>query len=170
MSEPCRTPQGRQGRKGFRRLPRGRPSHGAGSRSKARTRWPSAKRLRAKAVPIRPSPTMPMLRHDDGADREASGNCSVGSASAEGKRTAFESEGGIATLLCLIVTRRRASDGPLPSEWPSREMIVARWGRSLRDYLAAMQAFLRSVDLGSFSKAAAERGLKVSTVLRPTVS
>jgi DNA-binding transcriptional LysR family regulator len=45
-------------------------------------------------------------------------------------------------------------------------MIVARWGRSLRDYLAAMQAFLRSVDLGSFSKAAAERGLKVSTVSR----
>jgi DNA-binding transcriptional LysR family regulator len=39
-------------------------------------------------------------------------------------------------------------------------------GRSLRDYLAAMQAFLRSVDLGSFSKAAAERGLKVSTVSR----
>jgi DNA-binding transcriptional LysR family regulator len=34
------------------------------------------------------------------------------------------------------------------------------------DYLAAMQAFVRSVDLGSFSKAAAETGLKVSTVSR----
>jgi DNA-binding transcriptional LysR family regulator len=34
------------------------------------------------------------------------------------------------------------------------------------DYLAAMQAFVRSVDLGSFSKAAAESGLKVSTVSR----
>jgi DNA-binding transcriptional LysR family regulator len=34
------------------------------------------------------------------------------------------------------------------------------------DYLAAMQAFVRSVDLGSFSKAAAEGGLKVSTVSR----
>ena len=34
------------------------------------------------------------------------------------------------------------------------------------DYLAAMQAFVRSVDLGSFSKAAAEAGLKVSTVSR----
>jgi DNA-binding transcriptional LysR family regulator len=34
------------------------------------------------------------------------------------------------------------------------------------DYLAAMQAFVRSVDLGSFSKTAAEGGLKVSTVSR----
>jgi DNA-binding transcriptional LysR family regulator len=34
------------------------------------------------------------------------------------------------------------------------------------DYLAAMQAFVRSVDLGSFSKAAAEGRLKVSTVSR----
>ena len=34
------------------------------------------------------------------------------------------------------------------------------------DYLAAMQAFVRSVDLGSFSKAAAGGGLKVSTVSR----
>jgi DNA-binding transcriptional LysR family regulator len=34
------------------------------------------------------------------------------------------------------------------------------------DYFAAMQAFVRSVDLGSFSKAAAESGLKVSTVSR----
>jgi DNA-binding transcriptional LysR family regulator len=34
------------------------------------------------------------------------------------------------------------------------------------DYLAAMRAFVRAVDLGSFSKAAAEAGLKVSTVSR----
>lgn len=34
------------------------------------------------------------------------------------------------------------------------------------DYLTAMSAFVRSVDLGSFSKAAAETGLKVSTVSR----
>jgi DNA-binding transcriptional LysR family regulator len=34
------------------------------------------------------------------------------------------------------------------------------------DYLAAISAFVRSVDLGSFSKAAAEAGVKVSTVSR----
>jgi len=34
------------------------------------------------------------------------------------------------------------------------------------DYLAAMRAFVRAVDLGSFSKAAAAEGLKVSTVSR----
>ncbi len=34
------------------------------------------------------------------------------------------------------------------------------------DYLAAMNAFVRSVDLGSFSKAAAEAEVKVSTVSR----
>jgi DNA-binding transcriptional LysR family regulator len=34
------------------------------------------------------------------------------------------------------------------------------------DYLAAMHAFVRSVDLGSFSRAAAEGGQKVSTVSR----
>lgn len=34
------------------------------------------------------------------------------------------------------------------------------------DYLAAMQAFVRSVELGSFSKAAAEADLKISTVSR----
>jgi DNA-binding transcriptional LysR family regulator len=34
------------------------------------------------------------------------------------------------------------------------------------DYFAAMRAFVRSVDLGSFSKAAAEEGVKVSTVSR----
>lgn len=34
------------------------------------------------------------------------------------------------------------------------------------DYLAAMKAFVRAVELGSFSKAAAEAGLKVSTVSR----
>ena len=34
------------------------------------------------------------------------------------------------------------------------------------DYFAAMQAFVRTVDLGSFSKAAAEAGVKVSTVSR----
>jgi DNA-binding transcriptional LysR family regulator len=34
------------------------------------------------------------------------------------------------------------------------------------DYLAAVQAFVRAVDLGSFSKAAAEQELKVSTVSR----
>ncbi|MDQ0392363.1 LysR family transcriptional regulator [Labrys monachus] len=34
------------------------------------------------------------------------------------------------------------------------------------DYLAAMRAFVRAVDLGSFSKAAIEEGVKVSTVSR----
>jgi DNA-binding transcriptional LysR family regulator len=34
------------------------------------------------------------------------------------------------------------------------------------DYLAAMQAFVRSVDLGSFSRAAVDAGMKVSTVSR----
>lgn len=34
------------------------------------------------------------------------------------------------------------------------------------DYLAAMRAFIRSVELGSFSKAADELGMKVSTVSR----
>jgi DNA-binding transcriptional LysR family regulator len=34
------------------------------------------------------------------------------------------------------------------------------------DYLAAMRAFVRAVDLGSFSKAAAEGALKISTVSR----
>ena len=34
------------------------------------------------------------------------------------------------------------------------------------DYLAAMRSFVRSVDLGSFSKAAEEAGVKVSTVSR----
>ena len=34
------------------------------------------------------------------------------------------------------------------------------------DYLAAIRAFVRSVDLGSFSRAAAEAGVKVSTVSR----
>lgn len=34
------------------------------------------------------------------------------------------------------------------------------------DYLAAMRAFVRAVDLGSFSKAAAEEQLKISTVSR----
>ena len=34
------------------------------------------------------------------------------------------------------------------------------------DYLAALRSFVRSVDLGSFSKAAAEAGIKVSTVSR----
>lgn len=34
------------------------------------------------------------------------------------------------------------------------------------DYLAAMRAFVRAVELGSFSKAAAEENLKVSTVSR----
>ena len=34
------------------------------------------------------------------------------------------------------------------------------------DYFAAMRAFVRTVDLGSFSKAAAEAGVKVSTVSR----
>ena len=34
------------------------------------------------------------------------------------------------------------------------------------DYLAGMRAFVRAVELGSFSKAAAEAGMKVSTVSR----
>jgi len=46
-------------------------------------------------------------------------------------------------------------------------MIVAQKGKApAMDYLAAMRAFVRSVDLGSFSRAAAEAGVKVSTVSR----
>ncbi len=37
---------------------------------------------------------------------------------------------------------------------------------ALLDYLAAMRSFIRSVDLGSFSRAAAEAGVKVSTISR----
>src|ERR1700761_4628448 len=51
---------------------------------------------------------------------------------------------------------------------------MARWANDFcqnginqtMDYLAAMGAFVRTVDLGSFSKAAAETGTKVSTVSR----
>jgi DNA-binding transcriptional LysR family regulator len=39
-------------------------------------------------------------------------------------------------------------------------------GLTLLDYLAAMRAFVRSVDLGSFSRAAAEAGVKTSTISR----
>jgi DNA-binding transcriptional LysR family regulator len=39
-------------------------------------------------------------------------------------------------------------------------------GEGAVDYLEAMTAFVRAVELGSFSKAAAEAGLKVSTVSR----
>jgi DNA-binding transcriptional LysR family regulator len=47
-------------------------------------------------------------------------------------------------------------------------MIFADWGRpgGVMDYLSAMRAFVRAVELGSFSKAAAECGAKVSTVSR----
>jgi DNA-binding transcriptional LysR family regulator len=38
--------------------------------------------------------------------------------------------------------------------------------KTVLDYLAAMRAFVRSVDLGSFSKAATEEGVKVSTISR----
>ena len=34
------------------------------------------------------------------------------------------------------------------------------------DYFAAMKAFVRAAELGSFSKAALEEGVKVSTVSR----
>ncbi|HTR17142.1 MAG TPA: LysR family transcriptional regulator, partial [Acetobacteraceae bacterium] len=34
------------------------------------------------------------------------------------------------------------------------------------DYFAAMRAFVRAADLGSFSRAAAAEGIKVSTVSR----
>lgn len=39
-------------------------------------------------------------------------------------------------------------------------------GKQAMDYLAAMQAFVKAVDLGSFSRAAEEQELKVSTVSR----
>jgi DNA-binding transcriptional LysR family regulator len=46
-------------------------------------------------------------------------------------------------------------------------MIVAERGRVRKmDYFGAMTAFVRTVELGSFSKAATEGGLKVSTVSR----
>jgi DNA-binding transcriptional LysR family regulator len=46
-------------------------------------------------------------------------------------------------------------------------MIFAKNGKvDGMDYLAAMRAFVRAVDLGSFSKAAEEEELKVSTVSR----
>jgi DNA-binding transcriptional LysR family regulator len=45
-------------------------------------------------------------------------------------------------------------------------MIFAEKGRVRMDYFAAMRAFVRAVDLGSFSKAATEASIKVSTVSR----
>ena len=40
------------------------------------------------------------------------------------------------------------------------------WEHSSVDYFAGMRAFVRAVELGSFSRAAAEEGVKVSTVSR----
>ena len=53
-------------------------------------------------------------------------------------------------------------------EWLWEQMAFARRGRpgASMDYFAAMTAFVRTADLGSFSKAAAEAGVKVSTVSR----
>jgi DNA-binding transcriptional LysR family regulator len=45
-------------------------------------------------------------------------------------------------------------------------MMVNPWGWAGLDYFAAIRAFVRSADLGSFSKAAASEGVKVSTVSR----
>src|SRR5262245_28162877 len=56
-----------------------------------------------------------------------------------------------------IVVRRMA--------WSAND-FCANGTNPLMDYLAAMGAFVRTVDLGSFSKAAAETGTKVSTVSR----
>jgi DNA-binding transcriptional LysR family regulator len=66
----------------------------------------------------------------------------------------------------LICTKNGAS---LPfAEWLSGQRIIARKHKvsTRMDYLAAISAFVRSVDLGSFSRAAAEAGVKVSTVSR----
>ena len=56
----------------------------------------------------------------------------------------------------------------LQLEWLWERMAFARRGRpgASMDYFAAMTAFVRTADLGSFSKAAAEAGVKVSTVSR----
>src|ERR1700692_3297353 len=47
-------------------------------------------------------------------------------------------------------------------------MRFAKKGRNIRgmDYFAALRAFVRAVELGSFSRAAAATGAKVSTVSR----
>jgi DNA-binding transcriptional LysR family regulator len=42
----------------------------------------------------------------------------------------------------------------------------SQWGGGVVDYFAGMRAFVRAVELGSFSKVAAEEGVKVSTVSR----
>jgi hypothetical protein len=55
----------------------------------------------------------------------------------------------------------------LRSEWPSEQIIFVEKGLILSmDYFSSMCAFVRAVDLGSFSKVAAEEGIKVSTVSR----
>jgi hypothetical protein len=47
---------------------------------------------------------------------------------------------------------------------PGRKSFLRDGGRM--DYFAALRAFVRAVDLGSFSKAAVEQGVKVSTISR----
>lgn len=55
---------------------------------------------------------------------------------------------------------------PLPgTPKNTNDLCEYRYG-DVMDYLAAMRAFVRSVELGSFSKAAAEEAQKVSTVSR----
>jgi DNA-binding transcriptional LysR family regulator len=49
---------------------------------------------------------------------------------------------------------------------PQANQVCGMYILPAMDYFAAMRAFVRSVDLGSFSKAAAEAGIKVSTVSR----
>ena len=55
--------------------------------------------------------------------------------------------------------------GATGREWLSPQMTVAAGGKVM-DYFGAMKSFVRCVDLGSFSKAAEESGMKVSTVSR----
>jgi DNA-binding transcriptional LysR family regulator len=47
-----------------------------------------------------------------------------------------------------------------------RQLIFAKRGRVAMDYLGALRLFVRAVELGSFSKAAADCGAKVSSVSR----
>lgn len=62
----------------------------------------------------------------------------------------------------------KSGASPLPPKPPARHMAFAEKGKRSggMDYFAAMRAFVRAADLGSFSRAAAAEGIKVSTVSR----
>jgi DNA-binding transcriptional LysR family regulator len=63
---------------------------------------------------------------------------------------------------------RMTADGCVLNASESKFLLQkwSQWGGGGVDYFAGMRAFVRAVELGSFSKVAAEEGVKVSTVSR----